>query len=261
MTQTEVPKKSLGQHWLTDEPSLLKMVEAGRVEQRDVVLEIGPGQGSLTQKLVEKAGQVVAIELDHSLATELNHRVPSPSLSVIEGDVLRFDFTSLPADYKLIANIPYYLTGHLLRILSETPNQPLVAALLVQKEVAERVNAKPGDMSIISVSIQLFYETSLADVIPAKLFTPPPKVDSQILILTRRAQPLFKDLDLKQFFKVVKAGFSSKRKTLLNSLAAGLNLPKATVADNLAKAGVDPQARAQTLSLDDWFRVHTAFGS
>lgn len=261
MTNTEVAKKSLGQHWLTDKSSLLAMVKEGRVEKSDLVVEIGPGHGSLTEKLVEAAGQVVAIELDGKLADQLPSRVPSPTLSVVKADVLRFDFTSLPADYKLIANIPYYLTGHLLRILTETSNQPKIAALLVQKEVAQRVAAEPGDMSIISVSVQLFYDVSLGRTVPAKLFDPPPKVDSQILVLTRRAQPLFPGLDYPTFFRIVKAGFSSKRKTLLNALSAGLALPKATVADSLVQAQVDPRARAQTLPMDQWNQLTQVLAS
>lgn len=259
MAYSEAAKKSLGQHWLTDETSLLAMVKAGRVEQGDTVVEIGPGLGSLTQKLVVQAGQVIAIELDEKLAEQLPKRVPSPSLSVVTNDVLTFDFTSLPADYKLVANIPYYITGHLLRILTETPNMPLTAALLLQKEVAERVAAKPGDMSVISVSVQLFYDVSLGKVVSAHLFDPPPKVDSRILILDRRKAPLFPDMDYQQFFHLVKIGFASKRKTLLNSLNAGfVTIAKDELSKTISAVGINPQIRPQELSLEDWYKLYQA---
>lgn len=256
MTDTEVAKKSLGQHWLTDEASLLAMVKAGRVEQGDTVVEIGPGLGSLTKKLVEQAGQVIAIELDEKLAGQLLKRVPSPHLSVVTNDVLTFDFTSLIPDYKLVANIPYYVTGHLLRILTETPNKPKNAALLLQREVADRVAAKPGDMSVISISVQLFYDVSLGKIIPANLFDPPPKVDSRILILERRSEPLFPDVNYQQFFHLVKIGFASKRKTLLNSLAAGLYTVKEELSNSISAAGINPQIRSQELSLEQWHTLY-----
>ncbi|MDB5163664.1 MAG: putative Ribosomal small subunit methyltransferase [Candidatus Saccharibacteria bacterium] len=257
---TEVtPRKSLGQHWLHDQSALQAMVAAAQVESKDMVVEIGPGLGTLTQKLVEQAREVLAIELDERLATDLPRRVPANNLTIANSDILKFDFTSLPADYKIVANIPYYLTAHLLRILSESPNRPASAALLLQKEVAQRVTAKPGQMSLLSVNTQLAYQTSLGQLVPAKLFTPPPKVDSQILILTRRPEPLFKDLDTKQFFRVVKAGFANKRKTLLNTLSAGLQLTKEETASKLQAADINPQTRPQELSLEQWHRLYQQF--
>jgi len=254
-------KKSLGQHWLRDEASLDAMLDAAEIGPDDTVLEIGPGPGALTAKLVERAKQVVAVEFDADLARELPARVPAANLQVIQQDILRFDLTSLPAGYKVAANIPYYLTSNLLRVLCESKNPFSKAALLVQKEVAERVCARAGDMSLLSISVQFYCEASLGPVVPAKLFTPPPKVDSQILKLTYRQESLFDDVDTKQFFRIVKAGFSQRRKTLLNALSSGLRLSREETAALLEAADIDLAVRAQVLDLDDWYALYDAFRS
>jgi 16S rRNA (adenine1518-N6/adenine1519-N6)-dimethyltransferase len=155
-----------------------------------------------------------------------------------------------------VANIPYYLTSNLLRVLAESANPPSIIALLVQKEVAERVAAEPGDMSLLSVSVQLNYTAELGQVVRAELFTPPPKVDSQIIKLVRRPAPLFEGLEYKQFFRVVKAGFSQRRKKLRSSLSAGLRISKPAVTELLEAAGVDPNARPQELSLEQWHAIY-----
>ncbi len=249
-------KKSLGQHWLDDDASLEAMVAAAEISPDDTVLEIGPGPGALTAKLVERAKQVIAVEFDPDLARDLPKRVPAPNLQVIQANILRFDLTTLPAGYKIAANIPYYLTSNLLRVLCESNNHFSNAALLVQKEVAERVCARPGDLSLLSVSVQFYCQTGLGPVVPARLFSPPPKVDSQILMLTHRPQPLFADVDPRQFFRIVKAGFSQRRKTILNSLSAGLHLTKPQTAEILQAAGITPGVRAQNLRLDDWHLLY-----
>jgi 16S rRNA (adenine1518-N6/adenine1519-N6)-dimethyltransferase len=173
--------KSLGQHWLEDAASLDAMLAAADVGAGDTVLEVGPGPGTLTKRLVEKADQVIAVEFDASLARGLPTRVPASNLTVVNQDILRFDLSRLPSEYKVAANIPYYLTSNLLRVLCESPNHFSKAALLIQKEVAERVCAGPGDMSLLSVSVQFYCEARLRQEVPAYLFSPPPKVDSQIL--------------------------------------------------------------------------------
>lgn len=250
-----VPKKSLGQHWLRDQTALAAMCDAADIQAGDTVLEIGPGLGTLTELLVKRARQVVAVEFDEKLAAGLPGRVPADNLQVISQDILSFDLTSLPPDYKIAANIPYYLTSNLIRVISETSNPPASAAILVQKEVARRAAAQPGDMSLLSVTAQFYWQVSLGREVPADLFEPPPKVDSQILILKRRAQPLFV-VDDNQFFRLVKAGFSQRRKTLLNSLSAGLQLGREETAKHCAAAKVDPKCRAQTLSLAEWHRLY-----
>ncbi len=250
--------KSLGQHWLTDEFALQAMCNAANVKSEDTVLEIGPGLGTLTKLLVEQAEKVVAVEFDEKLARGLPKRVKAENLTVTYCDILKFDLTSLPANYKVVANIPYYLTSKLLRVLSESSNPPAAVALLVQKEVAERVAAQPGDMSLLSVSVQWYFAATLQEVVPARLFTPPPKVDSQIIQLVRRAEPLFPEVDTAAFFRLVKAGFSARRKTLHNSLSAGLRMPKAAISDLLDQAKIDPRTRPQELSLADWHRLYVA---
>ncbi len=247
-----IPQKSLGQHWLTDYASLAAMCEAVSVSDGDTVLEIGPGLGTLTELLVERADHVTAVEFDARLAKDLPLRVPESNLTVVQHDILTFDFGSMPPDYKVVANIPYYLTSNLLRVMSESPNPPTHAALLVQKEVAARVVAPAGKMSLLSVTAQFYWEASTGQLVPAKLFTPPPKVDSQILILTRRVTPLF-PVDPKAFFRLVKAGFSNRRKTLSNSLSGGLQLDKPAVTQLLTTAGISPGARPQELSLQQWY--------
>ena len=254
--QNPAPKKSLGQHWLHDANSLQAMVMAGHIEAKDTVVEIGPGLGTLTQYLVQAANSVIAIEFDDRLAAELPRRVPAQNLTVHNADCLTFDYTSLPKNYKVVANIPYYLTSNLLRTLSESANPPAVITLLVQKEVAERVAASPGDMSLLSVSVQLYYQAQLEQVVPASLFTPPPKVDSQIIQLVRRTEPLFDDLDTKKFFRIVKAGFSQRRKKLRSSLSAGLHISKEEASILLSKAGINPDARPQQLSLEEWYAIY-----
>lgn len=251
--------KSLGQHWLQDDDSLDAMADAVQVQPEDVVLEIGPGPGTLTEKLVARAAKVIAVEFDQNLARELPARVQAQNLQVISQDILQFDFTSLPAGYKVVANIPYYLTSNLLRTMCESSNPFSQAALLIQKEVAQRVCAKPGAMSLLSVSVQFYCTASLDKLVPAELFTPPPKVDSQILQLTFRETPLFTDVDTKRFFRLVKAGFAQRRKTLLNSLSGGLHLSREQTTELLQSSNIEPTTRAQALSLDQWHELYLAW--
>jgi 16S rRNA (adenine1518-N6/adenine1519-N6)-dimethyltransferase len=256
MENSPKTKKSLGQHWLQDEDSLDAMLEAADISSADTVLEIGPGPGALTAKLVAQAERVIAVEFDPDLARDLSKRVNANNLQVIHQDILKFDLTTLPTGYKVAANIPYYLTSNLLRVLCESPNHFSKASILIQKEVAERVCAKPGEMSILSVSVQFYCEASLGKLVPAALFMPPPKVDSQILQLTYRSEPLFDAIDTSAFFRLVKAGFSQRRKTLLNSLSAGMHWDKVTTHQILEAADIAPTTRAQNLSLDDWFALY-----
>lgn len=251
----DIPKKSLGQHWLRDSAALQAMCDAAGLRPDDTVLEIGPGLGTLTELLVGRAENVVAVEFDEKLAAGLPRRVQADNLQVIHQDILSFDLTTLPPNYKLVANIPYYLTSNLIRVVSETPNPPAKAVILVQKEVAERVAAKPGGMSLLSVTAQFYWEVTTGREVPAELFEPPPKIDSRILIMERRSHPLF-DVDVRAFFRLVKAGFAQRRKTLLNSLAAGLHMDRVETQKLLEAADIDPTRRAQTLSLDEWHALY-----
>lgn len=251
-----MPKKSLGQHWLHDPAALVAMCETAEVSPNDTVLEIGPGLGTLTAELIKRADKVVAVEFDRQLADDLARTFKAVNLEIVTGDILRFDLTRLPAGYKTAANIPYYLTSKLLRVLCESSNPPSQMSLLVQKEVAERIVAGPGQMSLLSVSVQFYYQASLGRVVQAKLFTPPPKVDSQILKLVRHKQPIFPVLDTQAYFRLVKAGFSNRRKTLLNSLSAGLHVTKEQAGRRVEQAGLNPQSRPQELSLQDWYNLY-----
>ncbi len=252
------PKKSLGQHWLYDKDSLEAICAAGELIQSDTVLEIGPGLGTLTALLTDKVDSVVAVEFDSSLADDLPNRVRAKNLTVYQQDILTFNLNNLHKGYKIIANIPYYLTSNLIRVISESANPPSRAVLLVQREVAQRVAARPGDMSLLSVSAQFYWKVSTGIEVPAEMFTPPPKIDSQILILDRRSTDLFPDVDEQAFFRLVKAGFSSRRKTLLNSLSAGLRLSRQATTEVLSRAGISIGLRPQELSLAEWHAIYKA---
>lgn len=246
------PKKELGQHWLHDAYSLQEMAEAAEVTADDTVLEIGPGLGTLTQVLTERAQKVIAVEFDRDLARELPGRVPAANLEVVQSDILQFNTSTLPAGYKVAANVPYYITSKIVQLLAQAENPPSIAVLLVQKEVAERLAARAGDLSVLAIAAQVYFEVSLGIEVSAYLFTPPPKVDSQVVILKRRPQPLITPDQEKAFFRVVKAGFSEKRKQLRSSLAGGLQRQKSDVEAMLQQAGIDPTARAQELTIDQW---------
>lgn len=246
------PNKSLGQHWLRDRDVLAHIADCADLSDSDTVLEIGPGLGTLTSELLRRSEKVLAVEFDHELARKLPGQFPGKNLEVVQSDILAFDLSVLPKDYKVVANVPYYITSKIVQLLMTADNKPSVAVLLVQKEVAERLAARPGDMSILAVSAQLFADVSLGDVVPAALFTPPPKVDSQVVILRTRQQPFLTEVNEKDFFRVVKAGFSAKRKKIRSSLAGGMGASKDQVATWLEQAGVNPDARAESLSLDEW---------
>jgi len=258
--RTPYAKKSLGQHWLHDAASLDAMCDAAEVTDDDVVLEIGPGTGTLTERLLARGAKVIAVELDEARAKELAAKFEQDDFELHQQSIMTFDLTELPPDYKIVANIPYYLTSNLIRVLSESTNRPSTAVLLVQKEVAERVAAKPGDMSLLSVTAQFYWEVNKAQLVPARLFTPPPKVDSQILLLQRRQHAPF-DVDPKSFFRLVKAGYSARRKTLLNSLSGGLHLGKPETSALLEASRINPSERPQALSLDAWHRLYSALNA
>lgn len=254
-------KKSLGQHWLRDRDVLVHIADCADVEPGDTVLEIGPGLGTLTSELLRRAKKVIAVEFDSDLARKLPGQFPGKNLEVIESDILSFDLSRLPASYKVVANVPYYITSKIVQLLMNAENKPSVAVLLVQKEVAERLAAHPGDMSILAVSAQLYAEVSLGDIVPAALFTPPPKVGSQVVILCTRPAPLVTKNEEKQFFRVVKAGFSAKRKKLRSSLAGGLGIDKSAAEALLKTAAINPDARAEDLALADWYRLMGAYSA
>lgn len=249
------PNKSLGQHWLKDRSVLAHIADSADITADDTVLEIGPGLGTLTSELLRRAGKVIAVEFDDDLARKLPAQFPGKNLEVITSDILSYDLSVLPKKYIVVANVPYYITSKIVQMLMTAENKPRTAVLLVQKEVAERLAATPGRMSILAVSAQVFADVTLGDKVPATFFTPPPKVDSQVVILKTRTTPFLMGVDEKDFFRIVKAGFSSKRKKLRSSLSGGLKIDKVTVESMLEQAGVSPDSRAEALSLDDWVRL------
>lgn len=249
------PNKSLGQHWLTDRTILSEIADAAEITSEDMVLEIGPGLGTLTSELLRRAGNVVAVEFDAELAHKLPGQFPGKQLKVIQSDILQFDLSVLPKGYKVVANVPYYITSKIVQLLMTATNRPSIVVLLVQKEVAERIAAEPGDMSILAISAQVYAEASLGNIVSAHYFTPPPKVDSQVIILRTRATPLVPPEDEADFFRVVKAGFSAKRKKLRSSLAGGLAVSKQEVEALLTTASISSDARAEDISIDDWLSL------
>lgn len=253
------PKKSLGQHWLTDEAALSAIARAAYISPEDTVLEIGPGKGALTKYLVLEAKKVIAVELDEKLAADLPKTITDANLEVVQGDIMQFDLSKLPTRYKVVANIPYYLTGKILRLFATSKNRPSTLILLVQKEVAERICGRPGKMSLLAVSVQLYFDAHLGLVVPAASFNPKPKVDSQVVILQRHRWPLFKGLREQKFFEVVKAGFSNPRKKLRSSLSAGLQISKDEADKLLAKAEINGDLRPEHLSLNQWYRLYTHY--
>lgn len=247
--------KSLGQHWLQDRLILSAIAEAADITPEDTVLEIGPGLGTLTSELLKRAKHVVAVEFDPELARKLPGQFPGTNLEVIHQDILSYDLSNLPERYVVVANVPYYITSKIVQKLMTAANKPQIAVLLVQKEVAQRIAAQPGDMSILALSAQVYAETRLDIEVPREFFTPPPKVDSQVVVLETRAVPLIATTEEKAFFRVVKAGFSAKRKKLRSSLAGGLGMTKPEVETMLAEVDISPDVRAEDLSIEEWKRL------
>jgi len=247
--------KSLGQHWLKDRDILAGIANDAELNQGDFVLEIGPGLGTLTSEIFRRASRVLAVEFDAELARKLPGQFPGKQLEVVNEDILQFDLSKLPVGYKVVANVPYYITSKIIEKLMTAENKPSTVVILVQKEVAERVAAGPGEMSILAVSAQVYAKARLGIEAPKEYFTPPPKVDSQVVVLETRDEPLVKPADERLFFRVVKAGFSAKRKKLRSSISAGLALNKQTTDELLQAANVNPDDRAEDLSIDDWLRV------
>jgi 16S rRNA (adenine1518-N6/adenine1519-N6)-dimethyltransferase len=255
MNDLPYANKTLGQHWLSDFGTLKYITDFAEVKETDTVLEVGPGVGTLTEVLAAKASKVVAVEYDERLATSLAAQFTNTNVEVIPDDILHFETSSLPDHYKLVANIPYYLTSNLLRVLLEGKNPPESMTLLVQKEVAERIAARPGKLSVLAISVQFYCEVELGRVVSAHMFTPPPKVESQVIKMTMLDKPRF-SVDTDKFFSLIKAGFSEKRKKLKTSLCHGLGISKAETEKLLGDAKIDSNMRAQELSLDEWHQLY-----
>ena len=254
------PKKRLGQHFLTDEAILDTIVVAAELSPEDIVIEIGPGLGILTAELARRAGKVIAVELDTRLASLLKHRLASlANVDVINADILKVSPSQLlerKSDYKVVANLPYYITSPILRYFVEASPKPSLMVVMVQKEVGNAIVAGPGEMSLLAVSLQVYSKPKIVSYVPSQSFYPPPKVDSAIVRFDLLPQPAVKVADINGFFQVVKCGFTSPRKQLHNSLAQGMGVKPAEVALLLERAGIESQRRAETLSLEEWARLY-----
>ncbi len=258
-------RKSLGQHFLVDRRVLQRIVSAADLTPQDVVIEVGPGLGVLTKELAMHAGRVIAVETDSAMASALSEVVAGiPNITIVTSDVLRTDPGLLLAGvgvegtspgYKVVADIPYYITSPILRHFLEASLKPSIMVVMVQKEVGKAIVAQPGDMSILAVSVQFYGKPTIAGHAPSKSFYPPPKVDSVILRVELYKQPPVAVSRVSDFFDVVRAGFSAPRKQLRNSLAQGLGIPPKDAADLLQKANIDSKRRAETLNLREWAEI------
>jgi 16S rRNA (adenine1518-N6/adenine1519-N6)-dimethyltransferase len=258
------PKKSLGQNFLSDPITLERIVQAAEIPSGSTVLEVGPGLGSLTRYLAQVARRVVAVELDAALIPPLENVLSEVNnVEIIHADILKI----APADimledqYLVVANIPYYITSNLIRHLLEAPRKPSRIVLTVQREVAERITASPGDMNLLALGVQVYGKPRVTLRIPAGAFYPPPTVDSSVVRVDLYPQPLIPPAHLETFFRLAKAGFGQKRKTLRNSLSAGISWPTERTVRMLLAAGIDPQRRAETLALEEWKVLVEAYAS
>ncbi len=256
-------RKGLGQHFLVDGGYLKYILQAAELSPDDRVIEVGPGLGVLTRALAVQAGAVIAVEKDENLVSLLLQNLQNcGNVKVIHGDILQTDINEILKDsakdavpkYKVVANLPYYITSPVLRFFLEARLKPVSIVVMVQKEVARQITAQPGDLSLLSIGVQIYGRPEIVKYVPARAFYPPPDVDSAVLKISVYSRPAV-DADIPGFFKLVKAGFSSARKQIINPLSHGLDLPKENVLIILQKAGIDPRRRSETLSLGEWERL------
>ena len=243
------PLRKLGQNFLINKTVLKKIIDTASLSLKDIILEIGPGLGVLTQELAKRTKKVIAVEKDRTLSRLFEDILKTEGIDnvkVINEDALTYDLQ--PASYKLIANLPYYITSPVIRKFLETKNKPELMILMVQKEVAQRICAKPGKMSILAVSVQFYAVPKIISYISKKSFWPQPKVDSAILRITPQKVTNLTTDDHEDFFKLVKTGFSSKRKMLKNNLKIDESI--------LKELGLNPKVRAEDLSIQDWLKVY-----
>ncbi len=252
------PKKSLGQNFLVEPAGLMKVVDAAELSGSEEVLEIGAGLGSLTYLLAQTCTRVTTVEIDRHMLEPLTEALkPFTNVQIVPGDILELDPATLVSqeNYVVVANIPYYITSAIIRHLLEAAVKPSRIILTIQKEVAQRIVARDGKMSLLSLSVFVFGEPEIAGTIPAGSFFPAPDVDSAVLRIRLHPEPLIPSSQLDLFFKLAHAGFGQKRKTLRNSLSAGLSLPANEVEARLLEADIEPSRRAETLSMAEWARL------
>lgn len=247
----------LGQHFLNDESVIKDILSAANLNSKDFVLEVGPGKGILTEGLVKHAGMVLAIEKDEELFDFLKQKFKgSANLNLINQDVRDLDLEKLPKDYKFVANIPYYLTGQLIRDFLSSRNPPSVSVLMLQKEVAERLTGKKGEGSLLQLASELFSDIEIVTMVPKSKFSPPPKVDSAVVRFTRKAKLEIKPTEQKTFFRLLKFAFAGKRKKLTNTLGSALNMEKEDLLNAFREVGIPENARPQELDLALWIKLY-----
>jgi len=254
------PNKLMGQNFLIDKQVLSNIAKASNISKNDTILEIGPGLGILTEELAKHAGSVVAVEKDRKLAKIVRSILIDKNIrnvEIIEGDILKTTNYKLQTiNYKIVANIPYYLTSHLIRGFLECENPPKEMILMIQKEVAQRICARPPKMSLLAVSVQFYAKPKIIEFVSKKSFWPQPKVDSAIIKIIPHPSPLLiKGSEQGKFFLIVKAGFSHPRKQLINNLPIGLKIERSKIAKALKKIGLTPEQRAETLSVNEWLEL------
>jgi len=252
------PSKELGQHFLLDERALDRIVAAAELTGEETVLEVGAGVGNLTRRLTRVAGRVVAVEIDQRFAPALQTELEGfPNVDVVWGDILALDPAALVGEvpYKVVANLPYGITSAVLRHLLEARLPPRRMVVTVQREVAERIVARGGRMSVLAISIQFYGRPRLLFRLRPGAFYPPPEVESAVLRIDRHSRPPVEVEDRETFFRVVRAGFAHPRKQLANSLAGGLGISSREAVHLLTAAGIDPRIRAERLDLADWARL------
>lgn len=254
-------KKSLGQNFLKDQSVIENILNVAEVGPNDWVLEIGPGTGALTKVLAPRVEKLIAIELDHQLVERLQkHFIDSKNVSILEGNILDIHLEELLQEtgfharpFKIIANIPYYITAPIIRTLLSLKHQPQSMTLMVQDEVADRLASEPGDMSLLSVMAQFYADVEKKLFVPKEAFDPVPQVDSAVIhIVPKRVYDPEED---RKIFRFVRAGFAARRKTLANNLSAGLSISRETAEEKLRRLGLRTDIRAQALSVADWERL------
>jgi 16S rRNA (adenine1518-N6/adenine1519-N6)-dimethyltransferase len=259
------PKKSLGQNFLVDTRVRARILAAADLSSEDVVLEIGSGRGFLTRGLAERAGRVVAVEIDGELSRRLSGTLDDqPQVTVVEADAREVDIDTLvPArtPYKLVANLPYYAASPIIRRFLEAEHKPKVMVVMVQREVARTMCAGPGKMTMLSVATQVYGKPRVVCSVSPRAFKPQPKITSAVVRIDVYDEPIVPMDPPEEFFALVRAGFSTPRKQIRNSLAVGLGIPPTESEVMLSEAGIDPRRRAQTLSLDEWSSLLNIWGS
>jgi len=255
-------KTPFGQNFLTNETIAEKITAAADLSTKDNVLEIGPGKGILTKYLAPKAGKVLAVEVDKSLALSLDSRFrgnDKERVKIIEGDILKINLPELIEknnfqNHKVVANLPYYITSKIIRLMLETKYPPSEMILMVQKEVGERICAKDGKESILSISVKFYADPEMLFEVGRENFDPAPEVDSAVIKIKRKKR--IPDIDINRFFSLVRAGFSAKRKMLVNNLSSSFSMPKKNVSEILKKSGLEPTVRAERLGLENWLKLY-----